>query len=171
MPQVPDLYGWRGTPPDPLAHPELYDGLIWRRLAAYAFDCVVIGVLVVAGWFALTFLGILSLGLLLPLAPVALALAPLIYHAVQVGGRQHATLGMRVFDLDVRTWEGDLPDVWQGFLMAALFYATVAFTGSLILLVACFNHRRRTVHDYLSGVVVVRHTLGARLIAPAMPAG
>jgi len=170
MPQVPDLYGWRGTPPDPLAHPELYDGLIWRRLVAYVFDCIAIGVVVLAGWVGLTFLGILSFGLLLPLVPVALGLLPLLYHALQVGGRQHATLGMRLLDLQVRTWDGELPDFWQGFLMAALFYATLAFTGSLIMLVVCFNDRRRTVHDYLSGVVVVRRSLGARVIAPAMPA-
>lgn len=52
--------------------------------------------------------------------------------------------------------------------MAALFYATLAITCSLILLVVLFNDRRRTIHDYLSGVVVVRRTMGARLIAPAM---
>jgi len=51
-----------------------------------------------------------------------------------------------------------------------LFYASLAFTGSLIMLVVCFNDRRRAVHDYLSGVVVVRRSLGARVIAPAMPA-
>lgn len=74
------------------------------------------------------------------------------------------------FDLEVRTWTGDVPDIAQGFLMAALFYATLAFTCLLILLVVLFNDRRRTVHDYLSGVVVVRHMQGARLIGPAMPA-
>jgi uncharacterized RDD family membrane protein YckC len=36
--------------------------------------------------------------------------------------------------------------------------------------VVLFNDRRRTIHDYLSGVVVVRGTMSARLIAPAMPA-
>jgi uncharacterized RDD family membrane protein YckC len=77
---------------------------------------------------------------------------------------------MRLFDLEVRTWTGDVPDAWQGFLMAALFYATLAITCSLILLVVLFNDRRRTIHDYLSGVVVVRGAMSARLIAPAMPA-
>jgi uncharacterized RDD family membrane protein YckC len=168
MAQLPVVYRWTGTPPDPLAHPELYDGLIWRRLLAYAFDCIVMGLLVFAAWFSLVILGVLSFGLLLPLVPVLIALVPVAYHALQVGSRHHATLGMRLLDVEVRTWTGGVPDVWQGFLMAALFYATLAITCSLILLVVLFNDRRRTIHDYLSGVVVVRRTMGARLIAPIM---
>ncbi len=96
MPQLPVVYKWTGTPPDPLAHPDLYDGLIWRRLAAYFFDAAIIGLLLLAGWFSLMILGVLSFGLLLPLVPVLVALIPIAYHAIQVGGRQHATFGMRL---------------------------------------------------------------------------
>ena len=169
MPQFPVLRTWTGTPPDPLAHPDLYDGLLWRRVFAYLFDAIVIGLLLLAGWGGLLLLGILSFGLLLPLVPLLVALIPIAYHALQIGGRHHATLGMRLFDLEVRSCTGGQPDVWQGFLMAALFYATLALTGSLILLAALFNDRRRTLHDYLAGVVVVRHAQGAHLITP-MPA-
>jgi uncharacterized RDD family membrane protein YckC len=158
MPQLPVPLTWTGVPPDPLDRPELYDGLIWRRLLAYLFDCIVMGLLILAGWSGLVLLGIMSFGLLLPLVPVLVALIPAAYHAVQIGGRRHATLGMRLFGLEVKTWAGGEPDVWQGFLMAALFYATLAATCLLILLVALFNDRRRTVHDYLSGVVVVRYS-------------
>ena len=170
MPPLPALRTWTGTPPDPLAHPELYDGLLWRRSLAYLFDCCVIGLLLVAGWSSLVVLGLLSFGLLLPLVPLLVGLIPIAYHALLVGGRHHATLGMRLFDLEVKTWAGGRPDFWQGLLMAAMFYATLAFTCFLILLVAVFNDRRRTLHDYLAGVVVVRCSLGAELITPPMPA-
>src|SRR5258706_10162574 len=70
MPQLPVPYRWKGAPPDPLAHPALYDGLIWRRLFAYIVDCVIIGLLLTAGWVSLTILGVLSFGLLLPVVPV-----------------------------------------------------------------------------------------------------
>jgi uncharacterized RDD family membrane protein YckC len=170
MLQFPVTLSWTGTPPDPLAHPELYDGLLWRRVFAYLFDCVVMGLLILAGWGGLFVLGVLSFGLLLPLVPLLVGLIPVAYHALQVGGHHHATFGMRVFDLEVKTWTGGQPDVWQGFLMAALFYATLAVTCSLILLVAVFNDRRRTLHDYLAGVVVVRRALGVHLITPPMPA-
>jgi uncharacterized RDD family membrane protein YckC len=170
MPQLPVTWTWTGPPPDPLAHPDLYDGLLWRRSLAYLFDCCVIGLLLLAGWSSLILVGILSFGLLLPLVPLLVALIPIAYHALQVGGRHHATFGMRLFDLEVKTWTGGRPDVWQGLLMAAMFYATLAFTCFLILLVALFNDRRRTLHDYLAGVVVVRRALGAGLITPPMPA-
>ena len=123
MPQLPIALTWTGVPPDPLAHPELYDGLLWRRSFAYLFDVIIIGLLLLAGWSSLILLGVLSFGLLLPLVPLLVALIPVAYHALQVGGRHHATLGMRLFDLEVKTWSGGQPDVWQGFLMAALFYA------------------------------------------------
>lgn len=170
MPQLPVIYTWTGTPPDPLSHPDLYDGLLWRRVAAYLFDCCVIGLLLFAGWSSLVVVGLLSFGLLLPLVPLLVALIPIAYHALQVGSRHHATFGMRLFDLEVRTWTGGQPDVWQGLLMAAMFYATLAVTCLLILVVALFNDRRRTVHDYLAGVVVVRRSLGTGLAMPAMPA-
>ena len=170
MPQFPVVLTWTGAPPGPLAHPDLYDGLLWRRSVAYLCDVVTIGLLLVAGWFSLILLGLMSFGLLLPLVPLLVALIPVAYHALQVGGRHHATLGMRLFGLEVKTWTGGQPDVWQGFLMAALFYATLAFTCSLILLVSLFNDRRRTLHDYLAGVVVVRRAQGATLVTPPMPA-
>ena len=170
MPQLPVLPTWTSAPPDPLAHPDLYDGLLWRRVFAYLFDCAVMGMLILTGWCSLLILSILSFGLLLPLVPFLVVLIPVAYHALLVGGRHHATLGMRMFDLEARAWAGGQPDVWQGFLMAALFYATLALTCTLILLVALFNDPRRTLHDYLSGVVVVRHAQGARSVARPIPA-
>ena len=92
MPQLPIVLTWTHVPPDPLAHPELYDGLLWRRVAAYLFDCCVIGLLLFAGWSSLVVVGLLSFGLLLPLVPLLVALIPIAYHALQVGSRSSASL-------------------------------------------------------------------------------
>lgn len=151
---------WRGPPPDPLARLELYDGLLWRRVIAYAIDLAVMTVLGAVAWVILGFIGVLTLGLLLPLMAPALALLPLAYHGLLVGGPRSATLGMRLLDVEVRSFTGERPTVWQAVLMAVLFYGTIGLTGSLILLVALFNTRHRTVHDFLSGTVVIR-TLGS----------
>jgi uncharacterized RDD family membrane protein YckC len=51
---------------------------------------------------------------------------------------------------------GERPDYLQAFLMTALFYATVPITGFLILAVALFTERNRTLHDILSGITVIR---------------
>jgi uncharacterized RDD family membrane protein YckC len=141
---------------EPLSDPMLFDGIRSRRVLGYLVDLVLIALLSVAVWFALVFAGVLTLGLLLPLLPIGMALVPLAYHALQVGGPRSATIGMRLFDVEVRNGTGTRPDLLQAFLMTALFLTTIAMTGSLILLVSLFNSRGRTLHDYLSGTVVVR---------------
>ena len=160
MPQP--MYPPTEEPPDPVAHPELFDGLLWRRPLAYVVDLAVIGLLL-GSWLWLV---LMSLGLLLPLTSLAFLLIPILYHAWLVGGRQSATLGMRLAGLEVRGWDGSRPDFWQALLMAVLFYVTVVATTLLILVVVFFNDRRRTVHDYLSGVVVVRRAPAPGLAMP-----
>ena len=44
----------------------------------------------------------------------------------------------------------------------ALFYVTVGATASLILLFALFNRRRRTLHDVLTGMLMLRRPNGVR---------
>ncbi len=48
------------------------------------------------------------------------------------------------------------PGFLQALAHAALFYLTVGATGSLVLLVALFNRRKRTLHDLLAGTLMVR---------------
>ena len=148
---------WDAVPPDPLDDPDLYDGLLWRRPMAYLLDVLIIGVAAFLLWIALGLLTVLSFGLLLPIKVAALALLPVAYHTYFIG-QDGATLGMRFFDVEVRTWTGGQPDFLQAFLMTVAFYMTVTLTTWLILAFCLFNDRRRTLHDYLAGTVVVRHT-------------
>lgn len=130
--------------------------MLWRRSFGYLVDLCILAVLSAGAWLALVAAGILSFGLLMPLVPVVLVLLPIAYHGFLVGGPRSATLGMRLFDVEVRSWTGQRPPAFQAILMVVLFYASIGFTGSLILLVALFNGRGRTLHDFLSGTVVVR---------------
>lgn len=148
---------WQDLPPDPLDAPDLYDGIMWRRAGAYLVDVVAIMVLMIGAWFLLGLLAVLSLGLLLPLKIVVLTLLPTAYHTFFIGS-SGATPGMRFFDVEIRTWTGHRPDYVQAFLQTVLFYATVSLTSFLILAVALFNDRRRTLHDFLAGTVGVRHS-------------
>jgi uncharacterized RDD family membrane protein YckC len=43
-----------------------------------------------------------------------------------------------------------------------LFYASVGATAGLILLLALFNRRRRTLHDILAGMLMLRRPSAAR---------
>ncbi len=156
---------------DPWRHPELFAGVTVRRIAAYAIDVVVIAVLAVVVWFVGSLLSVLSFGLLLPVKALALALLPLAYHTLMVASRRSATLGMGIMGLKVRSLlpqgaVGDgRPTLIQAMIQVVAFYGSITLTGSLILLVGLFNARRRLMHDWLAGTVVVnegagRHDLG-----------
>ncbi len=154
--QRPDA-AWQDRPPGGLDDPELYDGLLWRRSIGYLVDVVALSILMVCAWIALGLLTVLSLGLLFPVKVVVLTLLPVAYHTYFIGDGG-ATPGMRVMDVEVRSWLGRRPDYVQAFLMTVMFYASVAATGWLILLFALFNDRHRTAHDFLSGTLGVRHS-------------
>lgn len=160
---LPDA-GWTGSAPDPLARPALYDGILWRRSFAYLVDACIIGMIDLAIHIGLIMLGIASLGLLLPIVLLGLYLATfltvaILYDTLLVGGPKSATLGMRLFDIEARNWLGPRPDHGQAFLNSLLFYISISFTSFLILAVALFTPRHRALHDYLSGIVLVRRSV------------
>ena len=146
---------WADGPPHPRDVPFLYDGLLWRRVLAYGIDVVAIAILSAAAWVAAGLLGILSFGLLFPIGVIVLALIPVTYHTYFLGSRG-ATPGMRFFDLEMWSMAGHQPEYVQAFLTTVLFYVSVSMTASLILIVALFSDRRRTLHDILAGTLVLR---------------
>ena len=104
---------WDQAPPDPLAEPDLFDGVLPRRVTAYVLDLVLILGLWVALSMAFGVAGILTFGALTPLGLIVLAVLPVGYHTFFIG-RDGATPGMRVFDLEVRSWTGRPPDNLPG---------------------------------------------------------
>ena len=146
-----------GGRPEWSAAPALHSGILWRRAAAFLTDVLI---LLFVDFFVHALLiigGIFTFGLLWPLLGVV-AFLPLaiLYGALFIGGGEAATPGMRLFDIEVRSWTGGHPEYWQGFLMTILFYATVLPTSFLILAVGLFTPLNRMIHDALAGVVVVR---------------
>jgi uncharacterized RDD family membrane protein YckC len=142
--------------PDPAAVPEAYEGVLLRRVLAYFVDLCVIGVLAVLFWIVFAMLWVLSLGLLGPILWFLFGLIPLAYHTLLLSGPRSATIGMRLFDLELRSVTGERPGFLQALAQTALFYITVGATCSLILLVALLNRHRRTLHDLLAGTIMVR---------------
>jgi uncharacterized RDD family membrane protein YckC len=147
QPKTPYSWTW---PPDPLSRPELFDGVISRRILAYLIDVAIL--LGVTGF--LWILVVLTLGMLAPIATILTPLIPLAYHTLLIGGHDSATLGMRMMGIHVRSLDGRAPDYLQAGLLTLLFYASMALTG-LLLIVAFFNERGRCLHDYLSGTITV----------------
>ena len=142
--------------PDPAALREAYEGVLWRRALAYFVDLCIIGVLAGFCWIAFAVLWLLSFGLLGPVLWFLFGLIPLAYHTLLLSGRWSATIGMRLFDVELRSVTGERPGFLQALIQTALFYLTVGATCSLILLLVLFNRHKRTLHDMLAGTVVVR---------------
>ncbi len=146
---------WDQVPPDPRADPDLYDGVLPRRAMAYLLDLVLICGLWLVLSMAFGIAGILTFWALTPIGLIVLAVLPVGYHSFFIGSNG-ATPGMRVFDLEVRSWTGRPPDTSQAFLTTVLFYASISLTLWLVLLVPLFTDRNRTLHDILAGTILLR---------------
>ena len=145
---------------DPATQPELFEGVLSRRVVAFVIDFVLIAVpVVLAAMFIFAF-GIVTLGLgfaLYWLLPPATVIWALVYFGVTLGSPASATIGMRVMDLEMRTWYGAPAYFVLGAVHAIVFWLTVSALTPFILLVCLFNGRRRCLHDILVGTVVINN--------------
>jgi uncharacterized RDD family membrane protein YckC len=146
---------WSGEPPDPIARPDFYDGVVLRRSIAYLIDGFILFLIGIILTIGLSIFGIITFGLGFHLFPL-LSIVPIAYSTLLIGGPHSATFGMRLMDVQVRSWGGERPNLLQALVMTLLFYATIAITWFFGLLVVFFNSRHRTAHDFLAGTVVVR---------------
>ncbi len=149
----------------PFAAPEYFQGVVWRRVFAYGIDALILCVLLVLVWLALASLTVMSLGLLHPIW-IIYPLAPIAYHTLLLGGPRLATVGMRLVKTEPGSWTGERPGLFRPLIQTVLFYITTTATASLILLVALFNRRRRTVHDILAGTLVIRRFPRLTVLTP-----
>ena len=76
---------WDQAPPDTFAEPDLYDGVLARRVTAYVLDLVLIFGLWAALSMVFAVAGILTFGVLTPLGLVVLAVLPVGYHTFFIG--------------------------------------------------------------------------------------
>jgi uncharacterized RDD family membrane protein YckC len=158
---------------DPASQPELFDGVLSRRVVAFVVDFIIIAIpVVLAAMFIFAF-GIVTLGLgfaLYWLLPTATVIWVLVYFGVTLGGPNSATIGMRLMDLEMRTWYGAPAYFVLGAVHAIAFWFTVSFFSPFILLVAFFNARRRLLHDILLGTVVINNAARASMLRISQPA-
>jgi uncharacterized RDD family membrane protein YckC len=133
----------------------LTGGVMSRRCVAWVIDVFLIAMLIWVLWWILLMFGLLTLGLGFGAMSI-LPFVPFCYHFFSLLGTASATPGQRLMGLAVRR-NDDLgpPTGLQAFLSVLLFYLTMATSG-LLLVVALFTTRHRTLHDLVSGLVVVR---------------
>ena len=152
---------------DPATSPELFEGVLARRVLAFFIDVFLIAIPVVfAGLFIFVF-GLVTFGLgwaLYWLLSPAAVIWALVYYGTTFGSPASATIGMRVMDLEMRTWYGAPMYFLLGAVHAIVFWITVSALTPLILLVGLFNERRRLLHDMLVGTVVINNEVRANAL-------
>jgi uncharacterized RDD family membrane protein YckC len=145
---------------DPAANPELFEGVLSRRIMAFVIDVIIIAVPLVAAWICIFIFGLITFGLGWALfwmfSPASIIWA-LFYYGLTLGGPASATIGMRAMELEMRTWYGAPAYFVLGSVHAIVFWITVSVLTPLILLVGLFNSRRRLLHDMLIGVVLINN--------------
>lgn len=152
---------------DPAANPELFEGVLTRRVVAFIIDLVIIGIPILLATFFVTILGFVTFGLgwlLFWLFYPATILWAIFYYGITFGSPASATIGMRVMDLEMRTWYGAPAYFLLGAVHAVTYWISVSVLTPLILLVAFFNERHRLLHDILVGTVVVNNPARAQAL-------
>ena len=155
---------------DPAAQPELFRGVATRRVFAFLIDLVVISIPVILGYLFIAVFGLVTLGLgwaLFWLAWPASVVWAIVYYGASIGGAHSATVGMRVMDLELRTWYGTPGYFVLGAMHAVLFWVSISFLTPLIVLVGLFNGRRRLLHDIILGTVVINSSVRTEVAQPA----
>jgi uncharacterized RDD family membrane protein YckC len=113
-------------------------------------------------------LGLITFGLswlLFPIVGIGTAMA---YAAMTIGGRNQATIGMRVTGLHVERYNGGAPDGITAAARCLLFYAAT-FTVALLALtigIGILRSDGRMGHDLLTGLIVMRNGQGAQRLTP-----
>lgn len=159
---------------DPVASPELFEGVLSRRVIAFVIDIVIIAIPVVLASIFIFIFGLLTLGIgwvLYWLLPPATVLWAIFYYGLTFGSPASATIGMRVMDLEMRTWYGSPAYFVLGAVHAIVYWITVSFLTPFILLVGFLNERGRLLHDILVGTIVINNPERAQFLRGPPPGG
>jgi uncharacterized RDD family membrane protein YckC len=167
-----DAFGAKPHAYDPAINPELFEGVLARRVLAFLIDVVIIALpMALIALFILIF-GLVTFGLGWALFflfyPLGVLWA-LLYYGFTLGGPHSATIGMRVMDIEMRTWYGAPAYFVLGAVHAIIYWVSVSVLTPLILLVALFNDRRRLLHDIVLGAVIINNPYRAEAKRRAGP--
>lgn len=144
--------------PDPQTAPELFEGLLTRRVFAFLIDLVVMGLLITAFAIVGLIAGFVTFGLgwlaLLVVVPATIVL----YYGATLGSPKRATLGMQAMDIVLTPTRGQPLDGWMAIIHAGVFWITTWISWPLSLLFALFTPRRQMIHDLVTGTLMVRRS-------------
>ncbi len=155
--------GWRNDGEfrhalDPDVYPELYRGVLTRRFFAFLIDLVVLSVPILLGVIFIALFGVVTLGLgwlLFWLVSPLSVIWAIAYYGLSLGGPHSATVGMRMMDLQLRTFSGEPGYFLLGAAHAVLYWISVSLLTPFIVLFGLVNRRRQLLHDLVLGTVII----------------
>jgi uncharacterized RDD family membrane protein YckC len=167
-----DPFGVKPHAYDPVLHPELFEGVLARRIVAFCIDVIIIMVPVFLAAVFIFVFGLVTLGfgwMLYGLFSPGVVIWALAYYGMTFGGPASATIGMRMVDLEMRTWYGAPCYFLLGAIHGFAYWLSVSMLTPLILLVCFFNERRRLLHDIVLGTVVINNEMRAAYLRGMRP--
>jgi len=135
--------------PHPETHPEFYEDVVSKRLLAWLVDVLIISILT-------AFLSIFTLFTALFFWPLFYAVISFLYRWTTLAGKS-ATLGMRLFAIELRRNDGSYLDGGTAFLHTAGYFASVAIFPAQLISIAMMllSPRRQGLTDAILGTAVL----------------
>ncbi len=144
--------------PDPATAPELFEGLLARRVAAHIIDLVIMGVLVLVFSLIGLIAGFLTFGLAWLALIVVVPATIVLYYAATLGSAKRATVGMRTMDIVLTPTRGQPLNGPMALIHAGVFWITIWICWPISMLFALFMPRRQMIHDLIVGTLMVRRS-------------
>lgn len=150
--------GWfyRDDLPDPGTSPELFDGVLLRRVVAWFVDCLIVGILLIVASLILAVAGVLTFGVAWLGYFIVVPAVFIFYYAVTLGSRARATLGMQFMDIVLTPTRTRPLEGWHAILHVIVFWVTLNIP--FVQLIALFTPRRQMLHDLIVGTLMVRRS-------------
>jgi uncharacterized RDD family membrane protein YckC len=136
-----------------------YDNVRTRRVMGALIDWAIIVALCIPVAIIIFFLGVATLGLGFALYGLMFPAMALLYSGFTLGGRDQATIGMKMMDIHVERVDGKPLDFLTAVAHTFLFWAANVILTPLVLLATLFTDRKRALHDMLTDSVVLRGAL------------
>ena len=153
-------YGSRARPslPDPATAPELFEGIVGRRVLAYLVDLAIL----VAATFIILLVGLvagfLTFGIAWALLPLVIPAVILGYYAMTLGSPSRSTIGMAMMDIVLTPTRGRPLDGWRILIHPIVFWITFWISWPVSLAIVLFTPRREMLHDLIAGTLMVRRS-------------
>jgi uncharacterized RDD family membrane protein YckC len=144
--------------PDPATAPELFEGLLTRRVVAFLIDVIVMGAMIFAFGLVGLVAGFVTFGLAWLALVFVVPATIVLYYGATLGSPKRATIGMQMMDIVLTPTRGQPLDGWMAIIHAAVFWLTTWISWPLSLLFALFTPRRQMIHDLVTGTLMVRRS-------------